>query len=198
VAERVVTTAAAYARRVALTEDLRRIAETAIRYAAPSDEVVGIVAAEPSSGSRAYLCAYRSEEGETSWVVLDEKGQPVADRGRVREVVSIAALVELAEETAGGGDLDEFRSQLVALRMTENPSGIDEAEEAALALQAAIGGDPRVATPERLDAIGAATLRLERSLGEAGSPFAVAMKHATETVEDLTRDVEAAYKVPLV
>jgi hypothetical protein len=176
---------------------LRRIAEAAIRYAAPGEEVVGIVAAEPSSGSRAYLCAYRSEEGETSWVVLDDEGQPVADRGRVREVVSIAALVELAEETAGGGDLDEFRSQLVALRMTENPSGIDEAEEAALALQATIGGDPRVATPERLDAIGVATLRLERSLGEAGSPFAVAMKQATATVEELTRDVEAAYKVPL-
>jgi hypothetical protein len=187
----------AYARAVALTEDLRRIAEAAIRYAAPGEEVVGIVAAEPSSGSRAYLCAYRSEEGETSWVVLDDEGQPVADRGRVREVVSIAALVELAEETAGGGDLDEFRSQLVALRMTENPSGIDEAEEAALALQAAIGGDPRVATPERLDAIGVATLRLERSLGEAGSPFAVAMKQATATVEELTRDVEAAYKVAL-
>jgi hypothetical protein len=182
---------------VALTEDLRRIAEAAIRYAGQGEEVAGIVAAEPSSGSRAYLCAYRGEAGETSWLVLDDEGQAVADRGRVREVVSIAGLVELAEETAGGGDLDEFRSQLVALRLTENPSGIDEAEEAALALQAAIGGDPRVATPERLDAIGAATLRLERVLGGAGSPFAVAMKEATATVDKLTRDVEAAYKLPL-
>jgi hypothetical protein len=116
---------------------------------------------------------------------------------RIREVVSIAALVELAEETAGGGDLEELRSQLVALRLTENPAGIDEAEEAALALEEAIGGAPRVATPEQLDAIGAATLRLERVLGGEGSPFAVAMKQATATVEELTRDVEAAYKVPL-
>ena len=116
---------------------------------------------------------------------------------RIREVVSIAALVELAEETAGGGDLEELRSQLVALRLTEHPAGIDEAEEAALALEGAIGAAPRVATPERLDAIGAATLRLEQVLGGTGSPFAVAMKQATATVEELTRDVEAAYKVPL-
>jgi hypothetical protein len=121
----------------------------------------------------------------------------VEDRVRIREVVSIAALVELAEETAGGGDLEELRSQLVGLRLTENPAGIDEAEEAALALEEAIGAAPRVATPERLDAIGAATLRLERVLGGEGSPFAVAMKQATATVEELTRDVEAAYKVPL-
>jgi len=182
---------------VALTEELRRTAEAAVRYAEPAEEIVGIVAAEPTSGSRGYLCAYRDGDGQTSWLVLGEDGDAIADRGRVREIVSIAALVELAEETAGGGDLDEFRAQLVALRMTENPSGIDEAEEAALALQSTIGSAPRVATPERLDAIGAATIRLERSLGEAGSPFAVAMKQATATVDELIGDVEAAYKVPL-
>jgi hypothetical protein len=180
-----------------LTQDLRRIAEAAVRYAAPGEEVVGIVPAEPSSGERAYLSAYRGEDGTTSWLVLDEDGKAVEDRARIREVVSIAALVELAEETAGGGDLDELRSQLVALRVTENPPGIEEAEEAALALEAEIGAAPIVATPERLDAIGAATLRLERALGDAGSPFAVAMKQATATVDELTRDVEAAYKVPL-
>ena len=144
---------------MALTEDLRRIAEAAVRYADPGEEVVGIVPTEPSSGSRAYLCAYRDDSEEASWLVLDDEGRPVEDRARIREVVSIAALVELAEETAGGGDLDELRSQLVALRVTENPAGIEEAEEAALALQAVIGGVPRVATPERLDEIGRASCR---------------------------------------
>jgi Xaa-Pro aminopeptidase len=182
---------------VALTQELRRIAEAAVRYADTGEEVVGIVPAEPSSGARSYLCAFRGEGGETSWLVLDEEGKPVEDRVRIREVVSIAALVELAEETAGGGNLEELRSQLVALRLTENPAGIDEAEEAAIALEEAIGAASRVATPERLDAIGAATLRLERALGGAGSPFAVAMKQATATVDELTRDVETAYKVPL-
>jgi Xaa-Pro aminopeptidase len=182
---------------VALTQELRRIAEAAVRYAAQGEEVVGIVPAEPSSGARSYLCAYRGEDGETSWLVLDEEGKPVEERVRIREAVSIAALVELAEETAGGGDLEELRSQLVALRLTENPAEIEEAEEAAIALEEAIGAAPRVATPERLDAIGAATIRLEQVLGGTGSPFAVAMKQATATVEELTRDVETAYKVPL-
>ena len=182
---------------MALTQDLRRIAEAAVRYADPGEEVVGIVPAEPSSGARSYLCAYRGDDGQTGWLVLDEEGKRVEDRVRIREVASIAALVELAEETAGGGNLEELRSQLVALRLTENLAGIDEAEEAALALEEAIGAAPRIATPERLDAIGAATLRLERALGGAGSPFAVAMKQATATVDELTRDVETAYKVPL-
>jgi hypothetical protein len=41
-------------------------------------------------------------------------------------------------------------------------------------------------------------MSLEQALGSAatGSPFAAAMKQATETVEELTRDVEASYKVP--
>src|SRR5207248_558770 len=105
-------------------------------------------------GAVAFRCAYRGEDGERSWLVLDGEGKPVTDRARVREVVSIAALVEVAEETAGGDGLDELRSRLVALRLTENPPGIDEAEEAALALEATIGGTPRAATPDRLDAIG--------------------------------------------
>ena len=169
-----------------------------MRYAAPGEEVVGIVPAEPSGGARAYLCAYRGEDGEQSWLVLDDKGKPVSDRASVREVVSIAGLVEVAEETAGGGELDELRSQLVALRLTENPPGIDEAEVAALELEATIGGTPRIATPERLDAIGAATVRLERVLGgTTGSPFAAAMDQARMTVDKLTRDVLGAYKVPL-
>ena len=180
-----------------LTDELRRIADAAVGYADAGEEVVGIVPTGPSSRSRLYLCAYRGTGGETSWLVLDHEGSPVESRAVVREVVSIAALVELAEETAGGGDLDELRSQLVALRVTENPPGIEDAEEAALALQEVIGGEPRVATPERLDAIGAATLKLEQVLGGAGSPFSTAMKGAAATVDELTRDIEATYKRPL-
>ena len=50
--------------------------------------------------------------------------------------------------------------------MTEQPDGIEEAEEAALALERAIGAPPRVASPAYLDAVGAATRRLELALGE--------------------------------
>jgi hypothetical protein len=180
---------------VDLSDELRRIAEAAVRFAEPGEELSGIVPAEPAAGARAYLCAFSTDGEGTTWLVLDETGAPVTDLTRVRDVVSIAALCELADDIAGGGDLDELRAQLVSLRITENPPGIDEAEEAALALQAAIGATPRVATPEHLDAVGTATMRLERVLGGAGSPFATAMKQATETVAELKRDVEAAYKV---
>ena len=57
--------------------------------------------------------------------------------------------------------------------MTENPPGIEEAEEAVLGLQRAIGAPPALATPARLDEIGAATRSLEVALGGAaqGSPL---------------------------
>ena len=89
----------------------------------------------------------------------------MAERQRLRDAVSIVVLCELAEEVAAGGDLDELRSQLAALRMTEKPAGIEEAEEAALALQRVLGAPPTLATPARLDEIGAATRTLEVALG---------------------------------
>ncbi len=181
---------------MALTDDLRRAAEAAVRYAEEGEELAGIIPAEPAAGVRLYLCAF-AVEGERSWLVLDGDGRPVEDRSVVRETVSIAALCELAEETAGGGDLDELSSQLVALRLTEAPVGIEEAEEAVRALQAAIGAGLQVATPRRLDELGQATRRLELALGEGASPFAEAMKAAMTSVEALIGDVERNYKLAL-
>jgi hypothetical protein len=185
---------------MALAEDLRRVAEVAIHFADPGEELTGIVPTEPATGARAYLCAYEGPDGETSWLVVDDADRALVSRAEVKAAVSIAALCELADEVAGGGDLDELRSRLVALRVTENPSGIDEAEEAAHALQATIGGTPRVATPAHLDAVGSATLKLEQALnaaGPGGSPFAAAMTQAAATVEELANDVESHYKIPL-
>jgi hypothetical protein len=180
---------------VALSDELDRIAEAARRFAEPGEELTGVLATEPGSSTRVYLCAYRGNDGGTSWLALDDHGEPVEQRGVLRDAVSIAALCELADDIAGGGDLDELRSQLVALRITEAPPGVEDAEEALLALQNAIGSPPHVATPERLDAVGAATRRLEQTLdGRGGSPFAEAMRQATATVEELLRDVESSYK----
>ena len=92
----------------------------------------------------------------------------------------------------------ELRARLVALRLTEAPLGIEEAEAAALELEQAIGAPPRVASPSYLDDVGAATARLERALGDGlDSPFAAAMRAASQTVVDLASAVELAYKVPL-
>jgi hypothetical protein len=176
---------------MALEDDLARIAT--------ETQAAAVLAAEPSPGERAYVLAFDEADGRRSWLAVDETGATIDDLRRVREAVSIIALCEVAEDVAAGGDLDELRAQLAALRVTENPPGIEEAEEAALALQQVLGAPPTLATPERLDAIGAATRRLESALGGElqGSPFAAAMKNASTVVEALWNDVAAAYRVPL-
>jgi hypothetical protein len=182
---------------VALQDDLERIAAAAARYTAEGEKLAGVLAAEPQ-GDRVYLCAYDSG-AEVSWLALDDGGEPITDRELVRQAASLVALSEVAEESAGGGELDELRSRLVALRLTENPPGIDEAEEAVLALQQVIGATPRLATTAYLDDVGVATKRLEEALGDSGlSPFAEAMKAASRSVQDFTIDVEANYKRTLL
>ena len=179
-----------------LANDLERIATLAAGFAADGEELSGVLPAEPAPGERVYLCAFTRCD-ERTWLALDDEGAPVESRVRVRDAVSIAALCEVADETAGGGDLSELRSQLVALRLTENPPGIDEAEQAALDLEATVGAPPRVASPEHLDRVGNATRRLERALGDDASPFAEALKQALPVVEALAREVETTHKRPL-
>jgi hypothetical protein len=182
---------------VTLEEELERLAEHAARFAGAGEELAGMLVAEPASGRRVYVCAYNGG-GDRSWLALDADGRPLRSRTDVREAVSIAALCEIAVETAGGGDLEELRAQLLALRLRENPPGLEEAEEAALELERTVGGEPRIASPAYLDALGAATRRLEDALGEEGpSPFAAAMRGAMGAVESLTAEVEARYKAPL-
>jgi hypothetical protein len=179
-----------------LDADLERAAAAAIRFAAPGEELAGVIPTEPAAEGRVYLCAFQGE-GRV-WLGLDEGEQPVHDRALVRAAVSIAALCELAEEAAGGGKLDELRAELVSVRLTEQAEGIEEAERAALALERTVGRTPRVASPEYLDAIGAAARRLEQALGERlASPFAEAMKQSTAVVEELEREVLGGYKVEL-
>ena len=181
-----------------LSEDIERVAGLARSFAGRGESLAGVLAAEPIPGQRVYLCAFVDESGERTWLALDSDGAPISSRARIREAASIAALCELAEETAGGGDLEELRAQLAALRLTESPPGIDEAEEAALALERTLGTPPRLATPAYLDAIGLATRRLEQALGEnGGSPFASAMKGSLVAVDELTAEVEGRNKLEL-
>jgi hypothetical protein len=186
-----------YARRVGLSDDLSAVAASAAGFAAPGETVDAVLVAEAAPGERLYLCAFAGPAGRT-WLALDDHGAPVTSRNRVREAVSIAAMCEVAEEQAGGGELEELRSQLTRLRLTESPPGIDEAEEAALALERTLGSPPRVASPSYFDEVGAATRRLELALGDsANSPFAVTMQQALRAVEELAKEVEAQYKLPL-
>jgi hypothetical protein len=180
---------------VSLADELQQIAAVAARYAAGDERVAGVLAAEPWTGARVYLCAYARAEDGRSWLALDAHGRPIEDRRTVRDAVSIAALCELAADTAGGGELEELRGELVALRVRDNPPGIDEAEEAALALEHVVGAEPRLATPGLLDEVGSAVRRLELALGDAGgSPFTAAMQAGAAAVDALTAEVEAGYK----
>jgi hypothetical protein len=182
---------------VALRDDLDRAAAAAARFAEPGEKLAGVVPAEPEAGERTYLCAFTAGD-ERTWLVVDAAGEPVTSTEVVRRTALITAVCELAEESAGGGELEELRERLVALRLTENPPGIEEAEEAALELERAIGSPPRLAEPAFLDRVGAATRRLEDALGPStGSPFAEAMRRGQATVEELAHDVEAGYKLPL-
>jgi hypothetical protein len=183
---------------VALSDDLEQLAAAAVAFADADEELGGVLAAEPSPGARVYVCAYEGPRGR-SWLALDDDGRPLESRAAVREAVSIAAMCELAAESAGGGDLEELRAQLLTLRMRERPAGIEEAEEAALELERVVGLPPRLASPTYLDTVGAATRRLEAALGEnTGSPFTQAMKSAMAAVDELTTEVERTYKRSLV
>jgi hypothetical protein len=182
---------------VSLGEELDGIAAAAARHAGPGEAVAAVLAAEPASARRVYLCAFEGAGGR-AWLALDAEGEPVEDRALVREAASIAALCEVAAEVAGGGDIEELRAQLAAVRMRESPPGIEDAEEAALALEHVLGAPPRLASPGFLDDLGAATLRLEQALGHDGpSPFAEAMRGAAGVVNELADEVEASYKRPL-
>ena len=179
-----------------LAEEIAGVREAANAFADAGEEVVGVVPAEPTDGVRLHLCAFERGE-ERRWLALDPSGEPVRDRRLVRDAVSIAAMCELAEESAGGGDVGALRASLVELRLTENPEGIDDAEVAAAALQEALRQPPRVASVRYLDEIGTAVARLEQALGGHGSPFAEAMKSGMVAAEGLAAEVEGAYKTEL-
>jgi hypothetical protein len=180
-----------------LEDELSVAAEAATGYLEPGEELAGVMVAEPTPGVRVYVCAYAGRDG-IAWLVIDGNGSPIGDRALVRDAVSILGLCELAEESAGGGDLAVLRARLAEVRATEHPGGIEAAEEAAAALASAIAAEPRLASPGYLDAIGTAAAQLERALGEIGSsPFAQAMQAGAGAVEELAQDVERAYKRPL-
>jgi hypothetical protein len=60
-----------------------------------------------------------------------------------------------------------------------------------------IGAPPRVASPAFLDEVGAATVALERALGEVSSPFSDAIRGAAGAVEEFVKEVERDYLRPL-
>lgn len=177
-----------------LVDDLERI----VGIVAPggTEQPVGVLSVELGAGERHYVLAYPSGTDARTWLVVDDEGSAIADRRIARDAVAIAALCEIAEEVAFPGDLDELRAELVSLRLTESPEGIEEAESAARELQHLVGAPPQLASPSRLDEIGNAAQRLERALDPtASSPFAGAMRSAQAVADELWHEVESSYRV---
>ena len=183
---------------MALSDELERVAKLATAQVEPGAVVSGVLATEAEPGRFVYLCSLDGADGTRGWLGVREDGSAVTARAEVRAAVSIAALCEVAADTAGGGDLEGLIASLADLRAREAPDGIEDAEAAARALREVIGDPPRLATPARLDEIGAATRRLEQELDPGGaSPFAAALKSAQGAVQELQREVEAGYLVEL-
>jgi hypothetical protein len=183
---------------VALSDELEHAAGSATALVGIGDVVSGVLATEPEPGRPVYLCSIDGADGTRGWLGVRDDGAAVTSRAELRAAVSIAALCEVAVDTAGGGDLDGLIASLADLRKREAPEGIEDAEAAADALRRLIGDPPQLATPARLDEIGAATRSLERELDPGGaSPFAAALKAAQGAVQELQREVEAGYLVDL-
>ncbi|HEY8107686.1 MAG TPA: hypothetical protein VIC70_03210 [Gaiellaceae bacterium] len=181
---------------MSVAEDVGRIASAAAAFAELGEDLAGVLVSE-TLGRRVYLCAFQSTEGR-AWLALGAEAEPLTERRLVCEAASLAALCEVAEESAGGGHLPELRARLAELRATDNPAGIEEAEAAAASLAETLQPEPRIASGAYLDALGSASRRLEQALGESGaSPFAAAMQAAVGSVEELASDVEGNYKIAL-
>ncbi len=128
---------------------MSRIADAAARFAAGGEAVAAIFVTASPSGERTYLCAFADGDART-WLALDDAGQSVTSRDRVREAVSIAALHEIATEALAHSG-DELRVRTL--------SSIDE-------------------------------------LGANDPEVVAAIRNAAASIEELTREVEANYKVP--
>lgn len=180
-----------------LSDELEGIAAAARAFERDGEALAAVIPAEPAAGRRIYLCAFE-RAGARTWLALDGAAAPVLDRGLVRDAASIAALCELAEDSAAGGSPSELRLHLEELASVEGRELVAEAGEALALLEATLEQPPRVASSAYLDRVGSATRALERALGEIGaSPFAEAMKQGSLAVEGLTAEVEDAYKLPL-
>jgi hypothetical protein len=183
---------------VALADELARIAGLAASHARDGDVVSGVIPTEPVPGRRMYLCSFDDADGYRSWLALDAQGEPICSRKELRDAVAVAVLCEVAVDAAGGGDVDGLLARIEDLRRGDAPPGLDAAEKAARVLRDVLGEPPQLATPGRLDDIGAATRRLEQELDPmASSPFASALRSSEGAVAELQREVEAGYRVDL-
>ena len=181
--------------RVALADEFERTPHSRPRSRKPETRCPACSRPSPSRGGASTLLDRR--RGRNPRLARRSRGRHgVSSRAAVRAAVSIAALCEVAVDTAGGGDLDG----LIAASPTcarARLQGIEDAEEAARALRC-----HRRATAARV----AGTARRDRpaTRARAGarprgpSPFSAALRAGQGCVSEFQREIEAGYRRPHV
>jgi hypothetical protein len=159
---------------VTLVERLEAAHAAAAGHAAPGEEVVGVLPAEPGTGERVYVLAFSAQPGdeELTYLAIDSRHEPIRDRQLVRDAATILALSERAEEASGAMMGDELieRFSNTAQRLSEigeeaGAAACAAAVDALRELGAAAAG-PRVASPGFLDSVAYAAADVGAALGE--------------------------------
>jgi hypothetical protein len=157
---------------VTLVDRLEEAHAVAAVHAAPGEEVVGVLPAEPGTGERVYVLAFSSQDETLSYLAIDSRHEPIRDRQLVRDAATILALSERAEEASGammsGELIERFASTAQQLRELGEEAGAAAcrvALEALRELETAAAG-PRVASPVFLDSVAYAAADVGAALGE--------------------------------
>ncbi len=181
-----------------VAEDVERIAGAAAAFAAPGEELAGVLVAE-TLGRRVYLCAFESAGGR-AWLALDAGGATAhATRVSCGKPPRSPGSARWRRSPPEAGDLPELRARLAEIRETDDPVGIEEAEGAAAALAEtlAAGAAGRERRVPRRNRFRRAPARAGARRRRGASPFATAMQAAAGSVEELAADVERNHKLPL-
>ena len=158
---------------MSLERELEAAAGAARAHAAAGGPVLAVMAAQPGRSERVYLVALGHGD-DHAYVALDAALAPIADRRLVRDAVVMLGLAERAEEASIALHADQLEEEFAAAQdaleqagRTQQAAAAADVREALTALSAAAQG-PRVATPEYLDRLGAASGRLAVALNGYG------------------------------
>ena len=148
-------------------------AAAAARPHASGQPVVAVMAARPGRSDRVYLVALGCGD-DPAYLTLDAGLAPVTDRRLVRDAVVMLGLAERAEEASIAIHADRLEEEFAAAQAALERAGRAEQSAAAsdvrvaLAELSRVADGPRVATPEYLDRLGAASGRLAVALNAYG------------------------------
>ncbi len=172
-------------------EALLEQAAAAAGVHADGDTVAAIMPAQPGGGDLVYLVAYE-RGGELSYLALDRRLEPIADRRLVRDAVTMLALAEQADEASGARSTQLLEQRFGEAVAAMRAAGLAAEAAAGSAVLTAVGAlaeaaaGPRVATPAYLDRVAA-----------AAAGIAVALEGYQEQAERLARRVTGTDGDPL-